>query len=70
MLWIVLTEQDASHQIIGCNLAQKDGKHEFWITRPGNKGLKVKESDNKKDVEILKEAVDYAVKNNERTLVI
>lgn len=68
MLWIILTNESASHQIIGANVAVKDDIYEMWITRPGNKGLKIKESPDKKEVMLYKDAIDYAIKQGESVL--
>lgn len=66
MLWIVIKE--ASHQIISCNVHQENGKHQLWVERPNGKSLKIAESVNLKEVELVKEAIDYAIKHREPTL--
>lgn len=66
MLWLIVG--DASHNIIGCNTCEKNGMHQVWVERVNGKTLKVRESKNKNDVQIVKEAIDYAIENGHKTL--
>ena len=65
MLWLIIG--DYSHQIVSCNLFSENGKHQLWVTRPNNLGLKVKESDNIEEIRELKEAIDFAIENKYST---
>jgi hypothetical protein len=66
MLWIIL--KNDSHSIIACNVCQRDGKYELWVTRPTGKSLKLMESKEEKDISTIKEAIDYAVEHGETAL--
>ena len=66
MLWIVVKE--ASHQIISCNTHKDGDKYQLWVERPNGKSLKIVESTDKSEVELVKEAIDYAIKNREPVL--
>ncbi len=66
MIWIIKDEM--SHQIISCNVHLEDGKHQLWVTRPNGKSLKLQESEQKEEVMIIKEAIDFAIEHNEQAL--
>ena len=66
MLWIVM--KGTSHQIISCNTHKEGDKYQLWVERPNGKSLKIVESTNQEDVEIVKEAIDYAIKHREPVL--
>lgn len=67
MLWLIL--QNESHQIDSCNLHTKEnGLHQVWVTKVGGKGLLVGESKERKEVELIKKAIDYAIEMNESVL--
>ncbi len=66
MLWLVM--KDDSHEIIACNICERDEKFELWVTRPTGKSLKITESENKDDISVVKEAIDYAIENKEHAL--
>lgn len=66
MLWLIM--DDVSHQIISCNTHEEEGIYQVWITRPNGKSVKVKESLNKEEIEIIKEAIDYAIEKREPVL--
>lgn len=67
MIWII--KGNESHEIISCNTAIDDKKSELWVTRPNGKNLKIFEGSSD-DVKELKEAIDYAIKHNEKTFTI
>lgn len=67
MIWII--KGNESHEIISCNTAIDDKRSELWVTRPNGKSLKIFEGSSD-DVKELKEAIDYAIKHNERTFTI
>lgn len=62
MLWLI--KEDASHQIMSCNIHNANNIFELWITRPNDKNLKIAESTKQEDVAIIKEAIDYAIENS------
>ena len=66
MLWLVI--KGASHQIISCNVHQENGKFQLWVERPNGKNMKIVEDTNEAEVLLVKEAIDYAIENNESTL--
>lgn len=66
MLWIVV--KGASHQIISCNIHKDGDKYQLWVERPNGKSLKIVESTDKNEVELVKEAIDYAIKHREPVL--
>ena len=67
MLWIV-TKDNASHCIISCNIHEKDGMYQLWVTRANDKSLKLDESAKLEDITIIKEAIDFAIETGERVL--
>lgn len=68
MLWIVLKRE--SHQIIACNIAKKGNEFELWVTRPNDKGLCIAKSEKLEDVQVIKEAIDFAIEQGEKALRI
>lgn len=66
MLWLV--KGDFSHQIISCNIHIEEGKFQLWITRPNGKSMKIEESMNKDEVQLIKDAIDYAIETKEPAL--
>ena len=66
MLWIVV--KGASYQIISCNTHKDGDKYQLWVERLNGKSLKIVESTDKNEVELVKEAIDYAIKHREPVL--
>ena len=71
MLWLILKQ--ASHQIMSCNIhndVDKEGNpiYQLWITRPNGKSLKIEENKEKKFIEEIKNAIDFAIENKEPAL--
>jgi hypothetical protein len=66
MLWLII--KGASYQIVGCNVYEEKGKFQLWIERPNGKTLKIVESKEKSDVELVKNAIDYAIAHHEPSL--
>lgn len=66
MLWIVT--HGASHQIVSCNLHHEGELYSVWVERINGKGLKLEESKNKSEVELVRDAIDYAIKEGHTTL--
>lgn len=67
MIWIIKGEE--SHEIISCNTIHNNDKGEVWITRPNGKNFKVFNGA-KEEAKELKEAIDFAIKHNEKTFTI
>lgn len=66
MIWLVINNE--SLQIVSCNIHNsKEDVYELWVTRVNGKNLKIKEGTYGKVAEI-KEAIDYAIENNEKAL--
>ncbi len=59
MIWLV--KDDASYQVTGCNIGNKDGLFQLWVERPNTKSLKVAESADKELIKLHKEAIDHAI---------
>jgi len=70
MLWLI-RNTDTSDVIVGCNICTsiKDSNmHQLWATRPNGKTMIVKESNDKQEVELIKNAIDYAIEHKETSL--
>lgn len=68
MLWLI--QENASHQIMSCNIHNANALYELWVTRPNDKNLKIAESTQQKDITTIKEAIDYAIENGIHALRI
>lgn len=67
MLWIVI--KGASHQIISSNIHKtEDNRHQLWVERPNGKSLKIVDSRDESEAELVKNAIDFAIRNGEPTL--
>lgn len=66
MIWIMTKSE--SLQITRCNTFEKDGRHQVWVERVGGKTFKLKESDNKAEIEEIKDAIDFAIGKKEPVL--
>lgn len=66
MLWLVIKNE--SHQIISCNTFKEGNKYQLWVEKPSGKTKKIIESTNEEDVKLVKEAIDYAIRNGDPTL--
>ena len=66
MLWLVI--EGASHQIIGCNVHQRDNKYQLWVERVNGKTLLVYENMLEEEVSMVKDAIDHAIETKESTL--
>lgn len=69
MLWLIV--KGASHQIISANIHSEkkpNGLHQLWVERPTGKTLKIIESRDMKEVKIVKDAIDYAIKHGDPSL--
>ena len=65
-LWLITKK--ASYQIIACNVHEKDGKHQLWVERANGKTLLIEENEDAREIQLIKEAIEYALETNETTL--
>lgn len=65
-MWII--QEDSSHEIVSCNVHEKDGIFQLWVTRPNDKSLKIMESDKEDVILEIKEAIDFAVIHGQNAL--
>lgn len=70
LLMLVIIVKDETVDLIGYNLYfdEATNKHSLWVRRPNGKTLKIAESFDREKVEILKQAMDYAVYNGDRVM--
>lgn len=67
MLWLINT--NASYYVNGCNVCSgKNGKWQLWIERPSGANLMIQENDDKNEIKVIKDAIDFAIENNHRAL--
>lgn len=66
MLWLIKGEN--SYTVIGCNINKKNDKYQVWIERPTGKTLMLSESEDESFVNVIKDAIDYAIENKIPTL--
>ena len=60
MLWLIT--KGTSNQIISCNIhTTKDGTHQLWAERPNGKTMRLIESVDYDEVELVKGAIDHAI---------
>ena len=65
MLWIV--DGETSFKIIGCNIHNGEKVSQLWVTREGDKGLKLREGD-MEEISMFKEAIDFAIETGSKVL--
>lgn len=65
---LCLVWKNISHDIVSCNTHRTGDLYQLWATRPNGKNLKVFESTNEKEVQVIKDAIDYATEMGERVL--
>ncbi len=65
-MWII--KEDVSMEIIGCNIHHKENNYELWVTRTNGKNYKLFENESLDEVNLYKEAIDYAIENKETAL--
>lgn len=68
MLWLV--QESASHEIISCNThyEKETNMHQLWVTRSSGKSLLIIESEDKNEILVIKNAIDYAIETHENVL--
>lgn len=66
-MWIM--EDKLSYEIIGVNIHEtSEGLFEIWVTKKDNKTKLVKRSNDKEEIQLIKEAIDYAIKIGDKVL--
>ena len=66
-MWIM--EDKLSYEIIGVNIHEtSEGLFELWVTKKDNKTKLVKRSDDKEEIQLIKDAIDYATKIGDKVL--
>ena len=66
-MWIM--EDKLSYEIIGVNIHEtSEGLLELWVTKKDNKTKLVKRSDDKEEIQLIKDAIDYAIKIGDKVL--
>ena len=66
-MWIM--EDKLSYEIIGVNIHEtSEGLFEIWVTKKDNKTKLVKRSDDKEEIQLIKDAIDYAIKIGDKVL--
>jgi hypothetical protein len=57
-----------SEQIIACNIFSEKGNHQLWVERINGKTRKIKESKDFEEVNEVKEAIDFAIREGHKSL--
>jgi len=66
-MWIM--EDKLSYEITGVNIHEtSEGLFELWVTKKDNKTKLVKRSNDKEEIQLIKEAIDYAIKIGDKVL--
>ena len=66
-MWIV--EDKLSYEIIGVNIHEtSEGLFELWVTKKDNKTKLVKKSNDKEEIQLIKDAIDFAIKIGDKVL--
>ena len=66
-MWIM--EDKLSYEIIGVNIHEtSEGLFEIWVTKKDNKTKLVKRSEDKEEIQLIKDAIDYAIKIGDKVL--
>ena len=66
-MWIV--EDKLSYEITGVNIHEtSEGLFELWVTKKDNKTKLVKRSNDKEEIQLIKDAIDYAIKIGDKVL--
>lgn len=66
MLWLITDK--ASYQIMGCNLAERNGIYEVWVERPNGTTRKVYESTDEHGASVVRNAIDFAIEKKDPVL--
>ena len=66
-MWIM--EDKLSYEIIGVNIHEtSEGLFELWVTKKDNKTKLVKRSEDKEEIQLIIDAIDYAIKIGDKVL--
>ena len=66
-MWIM--EDKLSYEITGVNIHEtSEGLFELWVTKKDNKTKLVKRSNDKEEIQLIKDAIDYAIKIGDKLL--
>ena len=66
-MWIM--EDKLSYEIIGVNIHEtSEGLFEIWVTKKDNKTKLIKKSNDKEEIQLIKDAIDYAIKIGDKVL--
>ena len=66
-MWIM--EDKLSYEITGVNIHEtSEGLFELWVTKKDNKTKLVKRSNDKEEIQLIKDAIDYAIKIGDKVL--
>lgn len=66
-MWIM--EDKLSYEITGVNIHETSGGlFELWVTKKDNKTKLVKKSNDKEEIQLIKDAIDYAIKIGDKVL--
>ena len=66
-MWIM--EDKLSYEIIGVNIHEtSEDLFELWVTKKDNKTKLVKRSEDKEEIQLIKDAIDYAIKIGDKVL--
>ena len=66
-MWIM--EDKLSYEITGVNIHEtSEGLFEIWVTKKDNKTKLVKRSNDKEEIQLIKDAIDYAIKIGDKVL--
>lgn len=66
MLWLIT--KNTSYEITSCNTHNDNGTHQLWVTKSNGKSVKINESNNKQEINTIKDAIDYAIETKETAL--
>lgn len=67
MIWLVIDEKK-SETIVASNIHEEGNVFQLWVTKLNGKTQKIKESTDKAEITLIKDAIDYANENKETTL--
>jgi hypothetical protein len=59
-----------SEQIVACNIHKVEQKYQLWVERANGKTRKIKESTKRDEVNEIKEAIDFAIREGHKSLEI
>lgn len=66
-MWIM--EDKLSYEITGVNIHEtSEGLFEIWVTKKDNKTKLIKKSNDKEEIQLIKDAIDYAIKIGDKVL--